>query len=386
MYNFDRIIDRHHTDCVKYDNLNEVFGRTDLLPMWVADMDFQSPPEVIEAARKCCDNGIFGYSFRSGNAKQAFIEWVARRHQWDVKEEWLLSSPGIVTALSLGVRVYTKEKEKVMIFTPVYPPFHSVVTDNGRELICSSLIIENSRYCIDWEDFEKKIKSGVKLLILSNPHNPVGRVWTKEELLRIGKTCYENGVIILSDEIHSDLALFGHKHIAVASLADEIASLTVTMMAPSKTFNIAGMMNSVIVISSEKLRRIFKQELEHLHLDLGNLFGHVTLEAAYRSGEKWLEELLSYLENNIRYTEQFIREQLPGLHMLPPEGSFLLWIDFRETGVSHEEIGKRLLEKARLALNNGTDFGPEGLGFRRMNIGCPLSVVQEGLERLKQMF
>ncbi|MCR9011144.1 MalY/PatB family protein [Gabonibacter chumensis] len=261
-----------------------------------------------------------------------------------------------------------------------------MVKDNERELVCCRLVVENDRYVIDWEDFEKKIKSDVKLLIISNSHNPVGRVWTKEELTRIGNYCYANGVIILSDEIHSDLALFGHKHTVLASITEEIASITITMMAPSKTFNIAGMMNPIIVISSDALRRSFRRELLNLHLDLGNIFGHITLEAAYRYGDKWLKELLPYLENNILYTEKFLLNELPAIHMLRPEGSFLFWLDFRETGLSHEEVGKRLLEKAHLGFNNGLDFGTEGAGFRRMNIGCLLSVVQEGLERLKQTF
>ena len=267
MYNFDQIIDRRNTSCVKYDNLANVFGSTDILPMWVADMDFQVAPEILDAARECCEKGVFGYTFRSDKAKQAFADWVARRHGWQVDTRWLLSSPGIVTALALGVRVYTQEHDKVMIFTPVYPPFYAVVKDNNRELVCSTLNVENGHYQINWEDVEKKLKNGVKLLIISNSHNPVGRVWTKEELTRIGTLCLQYGVTILSDEIHSDLALFGHKHVVMASLSPEIAAITVTMMAPSKTFNIAGMMNSVVVISNPELRRPFEKELLCLHLD-----------------------------------------------------------------------------------------------------------------------
>ena len=330
--------------------------------MWVADMDFQVAPEILDAARECCEKGVFGYTFRSDKAKQAFANWVARRHGWQVDTRWLLSSPGIVTALALGVRVYTQEHDKVMIFTPVYPPFYAVVKDNNRELVCSTLKVENGHYQIDWEDVEKKLKIGVKLLIMSNSHNPVGRVWTKEELTRIGTLCLQYGVTILSDEIHSDLALFGHKHVVIASLSPEIAAITVTMMAPSKTFNIAGMMNSVIVISNPELRRPFEKELLCLHLDLGNIFGHVTLEAAYKHGDAWLDK------------------------MILPEGSFLLWLDFRATGLSHEQIQEKLLHEAKVGLNSGMDFGPDGEGFFRMNIGCPLETVKEGFERLKKTF
>ena len=347
---------------------------------------FQVAPEILDAARECCEKGVFGYTFRSDKAKQAFADWVARRHGWQVDIRWLLSSPGIVTALALGVRVYTEEHDKVMIFTPVYPPFYAVVKDNNRELVCSTLKVENGHYQIDWEDVEKKLKNGVKLLIMSNSHNPVGRVWTKEELTRIGALCLQYGVTILSDEIHSDLALFGHKHVVMASLSPEIAAITVTMMAPSKTFNIAGMMNSVVVISDPELRRPFEKELLCLHLDLGNIFGHVTLEAAYKHGDAWLDEMVRYLEKNILFTDQFLREELPSVKMILPEGSFLLWLDFRATGLSHEQIQEKLLHEAKLGLNSGTDFGPEGEGFFRMNIGCPLETVKEGLERLKKAF
>ncbi len=227
MYDFDKVIDRYNTDCVKYDDATKYFGYPGILPMWVADMDFQSPPEVITATRRCSERGIFGYTFRSDEAKQAFIDWVAERHGWKVEQEWMLSSPGIVTALSIGVRVFSEKKDKVLIMTPVYHPFFSVVRENDRELVCSSLIIENDKYVLDWGDFEHKL-IGCNLLIISNPHNPIGRQWTKEELARIGELCLQYNVTILSDEIHSDLSLFGHKHTAVASISKEIASITIT--------------------------------------------------------------------------------------------------------------------------------------------------------------
>ena len=384
-YDFDKIIDRRDTDCYKYDQAETVFGVPGLLPMWVADMDFQSPPEVIAAVRTCCERGVFGYTYRSEEAEHAFMAWVDKHHSWKIRQEWMLSSPGVVTALSIGVQVYSKQGERVMIMTPVYQRFFSVVTENERELVCSSLVIENNRYVIDWEDFEAKLKSNVKLLIVSNPHNPVGRQWTREELIKMGTLCLTHGVTILSDEIHADLALFGHKHTVMASISEEIAHITVTMMAPSKTFNIAGMMNSVVVISSPVLRERFEQEVAVTHINGGNIFGHVTFKAAYQQGAPWRDALLRYLENNIRYTDDYIRRELPGVSLFFPECSFLLWIDFRRTGLSHQEIGERLLYKAKVGLNNGTDFGPEGEGFYRMNIGCPLSVVKEGLGRIKSI-
>lgn len=385
-YNFDEIIDRRGTDCVKYDDLNRVFGRTDLLPMWVADMDFRTAPAIIEAAENCCRHGVFGYTFRSEEARQAFIAWVASHYDWIVKPEWISISPGIVTALSVAVRAFTEKQDKVLILTPVYPPFFAVVTENERELVCSPLVVENGHYEVDWADFEAKLRRGVKLFILCNSHNPVGRVWRTEELKRMGELCCKYGVLILSDEIHADLALPGFKHTVMASLSEDIAAHTLTAMAPSKTFNIAGMMNSLIVSSSSELLGKYNREMLALHLDVGNIFGHVTLKAAYRKGGEWLEELRVYLGQNVDFADEYIRHELPYVKMLKPEGSFLLWLDFRPTGLSHEEVGHILTEKAGVGLNDGSAFGKEGIGFRRMNIGCPRTILQEGLERIKKVF
>lgn len=385
-YNFDEIIDRRGTDCEKYDNLQVRFGREDILPMWVADMDFRVAPAVAEAALDCCRKGVFGYTFRSEEAKQAFVDWVGRRYGWQVDLSWLSSSPGVVTALALAVRALTAEGDKVLIQTPVYPPFYAVARENHRELVCSSLLIRNGRYEVNWEDFEDKIKQGVKLFILCNSHNPVGRVWSREELKRMGDLCCRYGVWIVSDEIHADLALFGNLHTVMASVSGEIAARTLTAMAPSKTFNIAGMMNSVVISSSAEILERYERELTALHLDTGNIFGHVTWKAAYRYGEEWLKELISYLEGNILYAEEFIRAELPDVRWCSPEGSFLLWLDFSLSGLSHEEVGRRLLEVARIGLNDGLTFGPEGEGFRRMNVGCSRSVLEEGFRRIKKAF
>lgn len=385
-YNFDEIIDRRGTDCVKYDDLNRTFGRTDLLPMWVADMDFRTAPAIIEAAEECCRHGVFGYTFRSEEARQAFIDWVASHYDWTVKPEWISISPGIVTALSVAVRAFTEKKDKVLILTPVYSPFFAVVTENRRELVCSPLVVEDGHYEVDWADFEDKLRQGVKLFILCNSHNPVGRVWRAEELKRMGDLCCKYGVLILSDEIHADLALPGFKHTVMASLSEDIAAHTLTAMAPSKTFNIAGMMNSLIVSSSSELLGKYNREMLALHLDVGNIFGHVTLKAAYRKGGEWLEELRIYLGQNVDFADEYIRHELPYVKMLKPEGSFLLWLDFRPTGLKHEEVGRILTEKAGLGLNDGSAFGKEGIGFRRMNVGCPRAILQEGLERIKKAF
>lgn len=385
-YNFDEILDRRNTDCVKYDALEQNFGCTDLLPMWVADMDFQVAPAIRKAAEVCCEKGIFGYTFRSEEAKQCFIDWVYRRYGWKIELSWISISPGVVTALSVAIRAYTDVRDKVLILTPVYPPFFSVVTENQRTLLCSSLVVRNGRYEVDWEDFEAKLREGVKLFILSNSHNPVGRVWTREELECMGNLCCKYKVLILSDEIHADLALPGYQHTVMASVSEEIANRTLTAMAPSKTFNIAGMMNSVVVSASEELMDRYNREMLALHLDVGNIFGHVTFKAAYRYGEDWLNELVLYLGKNVDFAADFLERELPSVHMLKPEGSFLLWLDFRDTGLTHEEVGEKLAREAKVGLNDGKAFGKEGIGFRRMNIGCPRSILEIGLMRIKNAF
>lgn len=386
MYSFDNIINRRGTSCVKYDRLNETFGRTDLLPMWIADMDFQSPSVVVEAAKKCCEHGIFGYTFRSQNAENAFINWVDVRHGWKVKREWLSSSPGVVTALALSVRAFTQSGDKILILTPVYPPFFAVIQESNRQLVECSLRIKETRYEINWIDFENKLKSGVKLFILSNLHNPVGRVWTKEELQQMGELCCRYGVKIISDEIHSDLALFENKHTVMASVSEEIANITLTAMAPSKTFNIAGMMNSIIISSSQEMLNLYNKELLSMHLETGNIFGHVTMEAAYLHGGEWLDSVRAYLERNINFVIDYAERELPYLKVYKPEGSFLLWIDFSGTGMPHEDVSKRLVNAAQVGLNDGLTFGADGRGFQRMNIGCPKDVIEVALERIRHGF
>lgn len=384
MFDFDRIIDRCGTDSVKYDGVYEEFGCSDVLPMWVADMDFEVAPAIKEAVLECGNRGVYGYTFRSQEGKKAFCEWVERRHGWKVEAAWLSSSPGVVTALALAVRAFTEVGDKILIMTPVYPPFFSVVKENARELVCSPLCRENGRYVIDWMNLENGLKSGVKMMILCNSHNPVGREWTREELKRVGDLCCKYGVLILSDEIHADLTLPGFWHTVMASVSSEIAERTLTAMAPSKTFNIAGMMNSVVIASNPKLLERYNRELFSLHLDSGNIFGHIALKAAYRYGDTWLDEMLRYINANIDFVENYLDSGLPEVKMCRPEGSFLLWLDFNGTGLTHEECGKRLLHEGKIALNDGLTFGEEGRGFRRMNIGCPRHVVQQGLERISR--
>lgn len=379
---FDEIVERRGTASVKHDNMEAHFGQTDLLPMWVADMDFKSPQVVLDAAMERCKHGVFGYSFRTDDAKQAFVDWVAKRDNWQISKESVTISPGICTALSIAVRCYSKPGDRVVIMTPVYHPFHEVVLRNERELSRSPLHFNGSGYEIDWVDLESRL-NGAAMLILCNPHNPLGRAWSVEELKRMGDLCVKYGVIIISDEIHSDLMLFKKQHHVMAQTSPEIADITLTCMAPSKTFNIAGMLNSLVVATNPELLRKFNEEITTLYLDLGNLFGHITLEAAYRHGAEWLDELMEYLSESVLIAEKFVAEEIPGVTFVRPEASFLIWLDFRGTGYSHTEVKERLISKGRVALNDGLEFGADGEGFMRLNIGCPHSVLLDGLNRIK---
>jgi cystathionine beta-lyase len=386
MYDFDKEIDRRGSCSVKYDSLKEVFGREDLLPMWVADMDFRTAPGVLKAVRDAADLGVFGYGFRSADSVDSFIAWVESRYSWSVRREWVSSAPGIVAALPLAINALTSAGEKILIQTPVYPPFHAIVKENGRTLVKSPLINTETGWEIDWADFESRLADGVKMFILCSSHNPLGRIWSPEELKRMGELCCKYGAVIFSDEIHADLSLYGNRHTVMASISEEIAQNTITAMAPSKTFNVAGMLNSVIVSSSERLLASYNGELKRLHLDLGNLFGHITMAAAYREGGEWLEHLKIYLEKNIDFAHDFLASELPGVTFLKPQSSFLLWLDFRKSGYTHEEVRNRLLDISKLGLNDGLAFGRDGEGFFRMNIGTNLARVEEGLKRLKKAF
>lgn len=385
-YDFDKINDRRGTNSMKFDRLKEVFGKEDLLPMWVADMDFQSPPAVIDAIEKSAQHGIFGYSFRDSNSVNHFISWVKRRYNWDITPEQVGSSPGIVTALALSVRIFTKPSAKVLIQTPVYPPFHSLVKETGRTLVTSQIEMTPNGYSVNWEDFESKLASGVEMFILCNSHNPLGKMWSIEELLKMGNLCLKHGVLIFSDEIHADLALYGNQHIVMASVSEEIAMNTITAMAPSKTFNIAGLLNSLIISKSPELLNKFNSEINTLHLGMGNIFGHVALGPAYKESEEWLNSLATYIGENVDYAYDFLAKELPTVTFIKPESSFLLWLDFRKTGLTHQQVKEKLINEAKVGLNDGTTFGECGRGFFRMNIGTPKAVVKEALERIVATF
>ena len=385
MYDFNKVIEREHTANVKYDLREVYFGKADVLPMWVADMDFESPDFIREAVLKRVKHPIYGYSFRPEEYFTSIMQWVKRRHNWSLQKDWILFSPGIVPALNMATLTFTKPGDAILVQPPVYFPFFSAVTNHKRKLIENQLICKDGAYTIDFDDFERKAKLA-KMLFLSNPHNPVGRLWTKDELLRIGEICVKNEVIIISDEIHCDLTLPAYKYVPFASLSKEIAMKTVTCIAPSKTFNIAGLATSSLIIEDKTLRSQFQQIIDHIHIGNGNLFGVAASIAAYSNGDRWLDELMQYIANNFKLLGDFIKSELPNLYLVKPEATYLAWIDFNKTGLSDKEIKDKLLNEAKLGLSPGSIFVKGGEGFQRMNLATPKANVSRALESLKSVF
>lgn len=383
-YNFDKVIDRFHTASVKWDEQEKLFGQKDLLPLWVADMDFQLPAPVLEAMRARVDHGIFGYTERPESYYEAVIGWMQRRHGWQIQKEWICYCPGVVPALSYLVQSFTKPGEKVMIQPPVYPPFSGVVTANGREVVENPLKYEDGRLTMDFDDMRSKMDPDVKLFILCNPHNPGGRVWTREELTELGNICMENNVMVISDEIHGDLVLKGHTHIPFASISDEFAQHSIVCTAPSKTFNMAGLQTSNIIIANEEWRNAFQHTLNILSLRLTNTFGVVATESAYRYGDEWLDQLLEYLQGNLAFLTSFIESRIPKIKVVQPEATYLVWLDCRELGLDEKSLQRFLLTQAKVAVNQGYTFGQGGEQFIRLNIACPRSILEEGLKRIEQ--
>ncbi len=384
MYNFDEIIPRKNTDSVKYDKLKTVFGTDDVIPMWVADMDFKTPDFVMDAIRQRTNHEILGYSIRSDSFFDSITNWMENIHQWKVNKNWISFSPGVVPALTIAVLAFTKPGDKIIVQPPVYFPFFSSVLNTGRQIIYNQLKFENKSYYFDFEDLKKQIDSRTKMIILCHPHNPVGRVWTKDELSELADICLKNEILILSDEIHSDLIFKGHKHIPIASISEEIAQNTIATYAPSKTFNLAGLSSSIVIISNKKLKNTFDNFMNDLHLNGGNIFGNVALEAAYTHGKDWLNEMLEYLEGNADLIRQFAKKHQSKMDLIEPEATYLLWLDFRKMDMSDKDLESFLLKKAKLGLNPGSMFGSGGQGFHRMNIACPRIVVVKALNQLEE--
>ncbi len=383
MYNFDHIINREGTDAFKLELREFFFGTNDVLPLWVADMDFAAPPEVVKALQERMSHDILGYTVRQDGFNNAVVNWLKNMHQWDIQSQWIEFTPGVLPAIVVTLHEFTNPGDKVIIQTPVYPPFYSIVKDNNRELLTNTLIETDGYYTIDFENLEQLASDPqTKVLVLSNPHNPVGRAWTKDELSQMVDICSRNDVMIVSDEIHSDMCLFEHEHLVMAKEFPHYAHKIITCMAPSKTFNIAGLSTAYAVITDEKLKERFHHRLVALQLHMGNLFGGVALEAAYNYGMPWLKALKLYLEDNARLVESFIKEHMPEVGFVLPEATYLLWLDFRKWNLSQSQLRKAMIEIGKVGLNDGLSFGKEGAGFQRLNIASPKVIIQEGLERI----
>lgn len=383
MGNFDEMINRTNSKSVKWDMMEELFESNDVIPMWVADTDFKAPKEVNEALMKRVKHGVYGYTIVDNKLKNAIINWNQERHNWAIKPEWLSFSNGVVTSLHMAVQAFTNPGDQVLIQTPVYPPFYNVIKAHDRNIVKNPLQYENGAYYINFEDFEEKLKQGVKAFILCSPHNPVGRVWKKGELEEMARLCLKYDVLIISDEIHADLVFPGQKHIPIASLSDEIANQTITCMAPSKTFNLAGLDASYVITANEEKRKLldiaFNKQGFHNSL---NTMGNIAMEAAYSHGAAWLDELTELIRSHYQYVKESFEQHAPELKVVNAEGTYLLWIDCTALGLNAKELRTFFVKDAKVGLNAGADYGEEGEQFMRMNIGCPRAALEEAVDRI----
>jgi cystathionine beta-lyase len=381
-YDFDRVIDRRHTDSIKWSRNEKLFGDAEVIPAWIADMDFESPAPVIEALCARAAHGIYGYPIRPPEFSQALARWIHKRHHWQIKPEWVTYSPGVVTGLALAVRAFTQPGDKVIIQPPVYPPFFTVVKNNGRQLVLNPLQVVDGTYRMNLDDLERQIDARTKLLILCSPHNPVGRVWTRDELMQLGELCLWKNILILSDEIHCDLLLRGARHIPLASLSEALAQTTITFVAPSKTFNLPGLYTAAAIIPNARLRAQFETIRNDLGLEGSNVFGLAGFIAAYQSGEEWLDQLLAYLQGNWEFLQNYFEKFIPRIRLTVPEGTYLAWLDCRALGLDDAGLRAWMYKRARVAMNEGHTFGEQGRGFVRLNFACPRATLEEIARRI----
>lgn len=409
-YNFDKITNRKGTNCLKYDFAVERGKPADVLPLWVADMDFPVSEEISKSLHAAVEHGIYGYTQPKDAYYNAVMNWMERKHNWKTKREWIVKTPGVVFALGAAVKAFTDPGDAILIQNPVYYPFTNIIRDNNRKVVDNTLVYHpvtertvvpvttddvseqqinnvgtvSPAYQIDFEDFERKIEQEhVKLFILCNPHNPVGRVWTVEELQKLGEICLRHHVIVVSDEIHNDFVYPGYEHTVFANVDPRFAEFTLTCTAPSKTFNLAGLQISNIFIPNENLRKAFKAEIDKTGYDEPNALGVVACEAAYRAGEDWLEQLRAYLLKNLNFLRDFLQEKIPQIHLVEPEGTYLVWLDCSELGITGKELDQFIVDKAGLWLDGGSMFGPSGAAFQRVNIACPQATLELALNKLK---
>jgi cystathionine beta-lyase len=383
-YDFDQHVNRYNTASIKWDEAGRFFGEKDILPMWIADMDFMSPTPVIEAIKKRAEHGIFGYTSETESYRESVVDWLRRRFNWEVREEWIYHSPGIVSALSFLIQTFTQTGDKVLIQPPVYYPFTEVIVNNGRQVIHNRMALEDKRYSMDIDDLRTKASQGPKMIILSNPHNPVGRVWTEAELLELGTICQNNKVVVVSDEIHADLLYPGYTHVPFARISEEFAQNCIVCTAASKTFNLAGLQTSNLIIANPALGKMFRTTMKKHHLLRANIFGAVATESAYRHGEEWLEQLLGYLNGNRLFLTEYVETRIPKIKVIEPEGTYMVWVDCRGLGMDTMGLEHFMRKEAKVGIDNGHLFGPGGEGFIRLNIACPRATLEAGLRRIEK--
>lgn len=385
IFDFNQTIIRENTSCVKYDLRDSIFGNPDVLPMWVADMDIPTPDFVIEALNHRLKHPVMGYTFRDVDYHKAIIWWYMQRHAWEIDAAWVDFCPGVVSGLCHAIRAFSSPGDSVISQPPVYCPFFDTVTANRRKLLLNPLIETDGTYTFDYNLLEKQAAQGAKMLILSNPHNPIGKLWGKEELLKLGEICLKNGLVIVSDEIHSDLVYGGNKHYSIASLSEQLASITVTFASVSKTFNLAGLASGFAIIPSAELKAKYAAELEASGAGMGNIFGIEALKAAFTTmGEEWLNQLMQHFSKNWEMLSQGL-SGYSKVKVRKPDAMYLVWADFRQTGLSDEELQNLLVHKAGLGLSPGTEYGAQGKGFQRINIACPNQTVKDALNRLEKI-
>lgn len=382
-YNFDEVIDRSKNRAAKYDERMKKFGAADVIPFWIADMDFRTAEPIIEACRKKAEEGIWGYTSRPDSYFEAVQEWEMRRKGWKPETALMSWSIGVVPAIAAIIRCFTEAGDKILIQTPVYSEFYDMTEAAGRVVVENQLVEKDGRWMIDFEDFERKAKE-CRLFLLCNPHNPLGIVWEKEELLRMAEICMENGVLLVSDEIHSDLIFHGKRHVPTASISDEIRAAVITCVSATKTFNLAGLQASTTIFPNAKMKQVFDGFWGDMDIHRNNAFSSVAMEAAYRYGEEWLMELLSYVDGNFSFVKKFCEERIPEIGANMPDATYLMWLDCRKLGMSDEELKEFMVKEARIGLNEGRSFGRSLSGFMRMNVACPRSVLEKGMEQLEE--
>ena len=384
-YNFDEIIDRKGTSCVKYDGLKNAYqGKENLIPLWVADMDFATPDFIVEALKKRCEHPVFGYTFDDDEYYESIQTWLDYKYHWKTEREWISYIPGIVKGIGLAVQCFTQPGDKVIIQPPVYHPFRLVPTRMGREVVYNPLKLEDGIYKMDFEQLESLIDKDCKMLILSNPHNPGGVVWEKEALVKLAQICSAHGILVISDEIHAEMTYPQFRHHPFATVSEEAAACSVTFMAPSKTFNIAGIVSSYALVPDGRIREKFYSFLEAGELNAGTIFAFTATKAAYTYGAEWLQQMRSYVIENVNFVDEYLKKNIPQIKVYRPQASFLVWLDCRGLKLTQPELVQLFEDKAGLALNDGTMFGKEGEGFMRLNIGCPRSILNQALESLKK--